>query len=144
MPPALDGSTLRVAIGPVVIGTYGTAADTGDLPQLVIAQAPMPRVTSSGATVAAIEHYLLAQPGVAPELAASIRAIGDPTTTLPIPIPIDMAQADHVAVQGVTGLAIGDNTGIGSGVIWEKDGMVYGVAGTLPENQVLAIARSLH
>jgi hypothetical protein len=48
-----------------------------------------------------------------------------------------------VQVQGTSGLAVGDNTGIGSGVIWEKDGVVYGVAGALPESQILAIANSL-
>jgi hypothetical protein len=142
MPASLDGSVLQVTVGPVVVATYGQASGNS-LPELVIAQAPLPTVTSTGARVPAIEQYLLSQPGVSPQLAASIRAIGDPTTTLPIPIPIDLAQADHVAVQGVTGLAIGDNTGVGSGVIWQKDGMVYGVAGSLPESQVLAIARAL-
>lgn len=143
MPASLDGSVLQVTVGPVVVTTYGAAADTHDTQALLIAQAPLPRVTSTGATVSAIERYLLALPGVSPSLASAIRSIGDPATTLPIPIPIDLAQADHVTVQGVTGLAVGDNTGIGSGVIWQKDGMVYGVAGAMPESRVLAIARAL-
>ena len=103
----------------------------------------MPAVTSTDATVAGIEDYLLKQPGISPQLAAAIRAIGDPSSTLPIPIPIDMASAKTVQVQGVSGLAIGDITAAGSGVIWQKNGVVYGVAGFLPESEILAIANGL-
>lgn len=144
MPASLDGSTLRVTVGPIVIATYGGDLHGSGIPTLLIAQAPAPRVTSTRATTSTILHYLLAQPGISPRLAASIRAIGDPSTTLPIPIPIDLASAQRVPVQGVQGLAIGDATGIGSAVVWQKGGMVYGVAGTLPESQILAIAASLH
>jgi hypothetical protein len=170
MPAGLDGSTLQVTIGPAVVATYGgnmgiSGGDTrlrgrhaglkgvvtgraavqreGDIPSLVVAEAAQPRITSTGATAREIEDYLLAQPGVSPQLAAEIRAIGDPTSVLPVPIPVTRATAQTVQVQGVSGLAVGDNTGIGSGVIWEKDGVVYGVAGALPESQILAIANSL-
>src|SRR5437763_820164 len=166
MPAGLDGSTLQVTIGPAVVATYGgdvgsviggaKAGNTGNgqeseggapgggtLPTLVVAEAAQPRVTSTGASVKEIEDYLLAQPGVSPQLASQIKAIGGPSTTLPIPIPVDRATAQTVQVQGVSGLAVGDNTGLGSGVIWEKDGVVYGVAGALPESQILTIANSL-
>ena len=166
MPAGLDGSTLQVTIGPAVVATYGgdmgsviggaKAGHTGNgqeseggapgggtLPNLVVAEAAQPHVSSTGASVKEIEDYLLAQPGVSPQLASQIKAIGGPSTTLPIPIPVDRATAQTVQVQGVSGLAVGDNTGLGSGVIWEKDGVVYGVAGALPESQILAIANSL-
>ena len=168
----IDGSVLQVTIGPAVVATYGgnvgigggdtklrsrhvgikgmvtgravTQREGDNIPSLVVAEAAQPRVTSTGASVKEIEDYLLEQPGVSPQLASEIRAIGDPSTTLPIPIPVERATAQTVQVQGVSGLAVGDNTGIGSGVIWEKDGVVYGVAGALPESQILAIANSLH
>ena len=78
------------------------------------------------------------------QLAAQIRAIKDPSSTLPVPIPVDMATSKKVTVQGVEGIFVGDSTGLGSAVIWQKDGIVYGVAGTLTEQQVLAVANSLH
>ena len=143
MPARLDGSTLTAAIGPVAVATYGGTLGLR-LPLLVIAEGVAPSVSAQGASVAEIENYLLLQPGISPTLAAEIRAIGDPTTTVPIPVPISLATAQNVIVQGVHGLAIGDNTGVGSGVIWEKDGMVYGVAGALAENQILAIANGIH
>jgi len=79
-----------------------------------------------------------------PQLAGQIRAIKDPSSTLPVPIPVDMATSKKVTVQGVEGIFVGDSTGLGSAVIWQKDGIVYGVAGTLTEQQVLAVANSLH
>jgi len=80
---------------------------------------------------------------VSPALAAQIRAIGDPASTLPVPIPVGVAQAKNVSVHGTTGLFVGDSTGLGSGVIWVQNGLVYVVGGTLTESEVLAVANSL-
>lgn len=162
MPRALDGAVLELRTRPAVIIAYGVKAEnmnanashrTGDrrndedgrrqFPPLVIIQAPVPSVTSNGATVAEIESYLLRQPGVSPTLAAQIRAIGDPTTTVPIPIPIDRAFGQPVRVQGVQGLGIGDDTGVGGLVIWQRNGLIYGVAGQLRQRDILAIAESM-
>jgi hypothetical protein len=142
MPSSLDSSTLHVTIGPVVVAAYHQRRSS--LPVLVVAQAPAPLVTSSGASERTILAYLLAQPGISPSLAASIRAIGDPTTTLPIPIPADLAHGDSVQVRGAPGVAIGDNTGLGSAVVWRAGGLVHAVAGTLSQDEVLAIANGLH
>ena len=151
MPANIDGSKLFISGGPAVVQFYldGTQAPapTGDpfarLPKLVVAQGRPPVVRSDGVTVEQLQQYLLAQPGITPQLAAEIKAIKDPASTLPIPIPVDMATSKSVTVQGVTGVFVGDSTGLGSAVIWQKDGIVYGVAGTLTEAQIMAVANSL-
>jgi hypothetical protein len=43
----------------------------------------------------------------------------------------------------VQGLAIGDETGIGSAIVWTKGGTLYAVGGTLAQSAVLAIANDL-
>jgi len=158
MPSNLNGSTLVVTTKPAVMTTYtnGTfdpksakSVDEKTLASqnaqiLIIGQMPAPVVTSTGASASEIEQYLLAQPGISPDLAQAIRAIGDPTTTLPIPVPVDRAASHSVQVQGVTGLAVADQTGLGGGIIWEKNGFVYGVAGTYSESDLLSVANSLH
>jgi hypothetical protein len=164
MPPNLDRSSLVATIGPVVVATYGAPRDwrsrhrypvrkygrRQDLedrlsagPMLLIVQAASPRVSSTGASVRDIEAYLLRQPGVPAQLAAEISAIGDPATTLPIPIPVEREVAQPVVVQGVKGLGILDNTGIGSGVVWQRDGTIYAVAGTLAARDIMGVANSL-
>ncbi len=187
MPAGLDGATLRLSVGPIVVATYGgnllgtatnaaahdgvshahangksaiaqvrkdinprgavtqAQANGGEIPSLVIVQASRPRLTTTnGVTVQELEDYLAGQPGVSPQLAAEIRSIGDPSTTLPVPIPIDRFNAQHVTLKnGADSLVVGDNTGVGSGAIWQEKGMVYAVGGTLTQDQVLAIANSL-
>jgi hypothetical protein len=153
MPANIDGSKLFISGGPAVVQYFDDgiapapstpANPMAGLPKLIIAQGKGPTVQSDGVTVEQLQQYLLAQPGISPALAAQIRAIKDPSSTLPIPIPVDMASSKPVKVQDVQGVFVGDSTGLGSAVIWSKDGMVFGVAGTLSEEEILAVANSLH
>ncbi len=150
MPRGMDGSTLVVTVGPVVAEIYGnlqTGAASGpyelNLPQVVIVKSSVPVVTSTGVTVKQLENFLLEQPGLSPQLAAQIRAIGDPKATLYIPVPVQFATSAKVRIQGVDGVALGDNTGLGAAVIWIKKGAVYGVAGLLKQDAVIDIAKNL-
>jgi hypothetical protein len=141
MPAKLDGSTLVFTGGPAIVVTYGAmGAGSGTL---MVGVAKAPTVSSDGASVSEIQAYLLSQPSVSPALAAQIRAISDPSSTLPVPIPVGQAAAKNVRVHGVSGLFIGDSTGLGSGVIWQQNGLVYYVAGTLTEAETIAAANSL-
>lgn len=144
MPARIDGSTLVFTGGPAITVMYGepraSAAGGGTL---VVVVARTPTVASDGVTVKELQAYLLAQPGVSPALAAQLRAIGDPSATLPVPIPIGQAAAKAVSVHGTSGLFVGDSTGLGSGVLWQQNGLVYFVGGTLTEAQTLGVANSL-
>jgi len=141
MPDGIDGTKVTVAVGPMVETIWGSprARKSG----LIIIQSRAPVVRSSGATLAELEGYLLKMPGISPELADQIRAIGDPSATLPVPIVGTKQSAHPVDIGGAQGLAIGDNTGIGAGVLWQRDGFVYAVIGSLTEDQAVAIATSL-
>ena len=144
MPASVDGSTLIVNGGPALIEAWGLSASNTQMqmPTLVIAQTRVPTVDSTGASREQLEDYLLSQPGIPPEFAAQIKAIKDPSTTLPIPIPKGFATSENVRVNGVQGLLI--KAGLGAGVVWQKNGVIYAVGGQLTPDQVLAIATSLH
>lgn len=151
MPAGMDGAKLTVTAGPAVAEVFGNVqapASGGDitqanLPQLVVVESSAPTATSTQVTVRQLESFLLAQPGISPQLAAALKAIGDPSTTLPIPVPIQFATSSSITVDGVQGVALGDNTGLGAAVIWEKNGVVYGVAGTVKQSDAIAIANNL-
>jgi hypothetical protein len=151
LPANIDGSRVVVSGGPAVVQVWGASMSTpataatplSDLPTLVIGQSKSPTVSSDGVSVDELRAYLLQQPGISPQLAAAIRAIGDPATTLPVPVPTDLATSHPVRVQGVDGLFIGDNTGIAGAIIWQKDGMMFEVIGQLTERQALDIASSM-
>jgi hypothetical protein len=144
MPSTVDGSTLVVNGGPALIEVWGFSGTSGqgNVPTLVIAQTRVPTVDSNGANTAQLEDYLLSQPGVPPELAAQVKAIKDPSTTLPIPIPKGLATTESVRVNGTPAVLI--KAVLGAGVVWVKDGVIYAVGGQLTPDQVLAIATSLH
>ena len=163
MTSRLNGATLTASVGPVVVQVAGrqrtidvnrarghrpfqvNERDLRSLPAdaIVITQAQAPTVVSSGATVSEIESYLLSIPGVPADLAAQIRSIRDLNQTVPVPYRIDKETAQKVTVQGMQGLLVGDNTGVGSGVVWQKNGTVYGVAGPFTASEILKVANSL-
>jgi hypothetical protein len=144
MPAAINGSTLIVNGGPALIEAWGLSgtATRAQLPTLVIAQTRVPTVDSSGATTSQLEDYVLSQPGVPPDLAAQIKAIKDPSSTLPIPIPNGLATTETRTMNGVPYLII--KAVLGAGVVWVRNGVIYAVGGQLTPDQVLAIATSLH
>jgi hypothetical protein len=150
IPAGLNGTSVTVDAGPAMVAVYGAplTASTDQLaanpPTLVIAEGVRPTASTNGATLQQLEDFLVAQPDVSPQLAAEIRAIGDPASTLPIPVITGLMTSQTISIDGVQGVVTGDSTGLGSAVIWEKDGVVYAVGGLLPQSEVVDIARSLH
>jgi hypothetical protein len=144
MPAAINGSTLIVSGGPALLEAWGLSGtgSQAQMPTLVIAQTRVPTVDSTGASAKQLEDYLLSQPGVPPDLAAQVKAIKDPSATLPIPIPKGLATTETIRVNGVQGLLI--KSALGAGVVWVKNGVIYAVGGQLTSDQVVAIATSLH
>ncbi|MDQ6747595.1 MAG: hypothetical protein M3010_05745, partial [Candidatus Dormibacteraeota bacterium] len=124
-PNGVDGTTLSVTAGPGVLTIYGApTASSADgsvtrprraefaIPSLAIVQMSTPTVVSDGAPVSVLENYLASLPGVPPDLAVQIKNLGNPATTLPVPVPT--GQGSHeVTINGSKGLFVGDSTGLG-------------------------------
>ncbi|MFZ0216147.1 MAG: hypothetical protein WAM30_09435 [Candidatus Dormiibacterota bacterium] len=171
-PAGVDGSALVVQSGPGEALVYGDvsklqqAAQQGDSAQkssqsqgsaqsaaeqaaaaagpfLVAGQMRAPVVSSTGISVDQLKQVLLSEPGLTAQAKQLIQGLGSPTGALPIPIPSEYGTAQQVTVQGVSGEAFGDNTGLGSGVVWIKGGVVYFVGGTISEQDALAVAQTL-
>lgn len=150
MPPAIAATTLTITGGPTILQQYGSAPNVpadqaawGGDPVLLIVQGRAPLVTSNGAAVEELRDYALAQPGVPPALAAQIRAIGDPVRTLLIPVGVDLQDTKLVTVRGTQGYLIGDQTGVGTGIVWLERGYVVGVLASLTESDLIALVNGL-
>ncbi len=147
MPGDLSGSVLSVTTGPAAVLSYGIPAarlgQAGGMPLLVVAEAPVPQVFSTGATVSEIEDYVLSLPGVSPQISAEIRAIADPARTMPIPVPMGQATSAPVTIGSAQGLWVQEADGKAGGVVWTSGGYVFGVAGTLGRQELLTVAASL-
>jgi hypothetical protein len=132
------------AAGPAPGGSpteNGTGPAVSDLPQLAVAEVEGPTVSSSGADLSTLEGYLLSQPGVSPELAAQIRAIGDPSSTLPIPVPAG-ATSSTVELDGHAAvvLAAGSEENV---VVWADNGRLFAVLGQASASDLLDVARQI-
>lgn len=169
MPANIDGSSLQLTTGAAAVAVYGgpagmlggaaekpaLASPTGTptagaipdtsamIPQLMVAQMVAPVATASGVTAKELQQYLLAQPGISPQLANALRAVGDPTSVWPIPVPLGALNTHTVSVQGVRGTVFADTSGFASGVLWVKGGVIYAVVAPLGEQDVLRVASSL-
>jgi hypothetical protein len=145
------GSSSRSVSGPNgPNGPSGTAAGpasggagsvVSDLPQLAVAEVQGPTLSSSGADLETLENYLLSQPGISPELAAQIRAIGDPSSTLPIPVPAG-ANSSTVQLNGHVAVVL-DAGSEGSAVIWAENGRLFAVLGQAGTSDLLGVARQI-
>jgi hypothetical protein len=138
----LGRSSVVLDAGPAVLVEYATASGT-DLPTLGVVTMPRPTARSTGATMSQIEAFLLHQRGVPPQLAEEVRLLGNPGTTLPVPVPRG-ASVRSVRVAGWPGVLVADPSNAASGVVWEDGrGMLHFVAGILDSQDVLNVADQL-
>jgi hypothetical protein len=141
LPDRLHDATLVVALPPIVMLEY-TASD--NKPALMIGQAREVQVgVEGGATLEEVRTFLLNMPDLPPDLVRQLRSIQDWTSTLPIPVPVDKMTWQETTIVGAPAYILNDNTGLGSGVIWQRDGRIFGVAGPMKATDLRRVAESL-
>jgi hypothetical protein len=158
LPPKFDGASIQVNVPAVAIMTFsppGTNVPSSRseaqsreamdaiLNSVTIIEAKAPTVDASGVSFEELRDFLLSLPGLPPETAAQIRAIGNLDSTLPIPIPTG-AQARKIQVNGQPGLIVAEQASrLAGGIVWQTGGIVYAVGGALNEADLLSIATSV-
>lgn len=141
LPDRFDGVSLVVSVPAAVALQYDAADGT---PGLVVGQARSIEARAEGGVgFDELRRFLLDLPGLTAGTRAQLAAIGDWQTTLPLPLPAGQVHWKHTTVSGADGLLLGDNTGLGSAVLWQRDGRIYGVAGLAPAKVVQNVAVSL-
>jgi hypothetical protein len=141
LPERLHGSTLVVGLPPIVVLEYATADNK---PSVMIGQAREVQVGVEGtASLEEVRNFLLGLPDLPPDVARQLRSIQDWTSTLPIPVPVDKMTWQETQIAGAQAYILNDNTGLGSGVIWQRDGRILGVAGPMKATDLRKVAESL-
>jgi hypothetical protein len=141
LPDRLHGASLVVSLPPIVMLEY---AGSDTKPAVMIGQAREVQVGVEGnASLDEVRSFLLGLPNVPPDLARQLRSIQDWTSTLPIPVPVDKLTWQETTIAGASGYILNDNTGLGSGVIWQRDGRILGVAGPMKATDLRRVAESL-
>jgi hypothetical protein len=141
-PPAgLDGSSLRIQAGPGVAAVW--SQPTG-VPTLVVARVVAPTVDASGdVDFDTVRDYLLSLPGLPDDLAKQLRDLDANGGTLPLPVPAELVTTSEADVNGADATVLTSRNGLFAGVVWVKDGVMTGVAGSLSADELLSVARDL-
>lgn len=141
LPERFDGASLIINAPAAALLRYeGASAESG----LLIGQSR--QVTGGVEGKVSLEEmrdFLLGLPGLQPETVRQLKAIQDWKNTLPIPVPADRVNWKETTIAGGQGLLLADSTGIASAAIWERDGRVYGIAGSFKADDVQRVANSL-
>ncbi len=142
LPQRFDGGGLVVSVPAAVVLRYDAADGS---PGMVVGQARQIEARAEGGVgFEELRSFLLDLPGLSPSTRAQLAAIGDWRRTLPLPIPVGQVRWTPTTVAGAEGLLLGDNTGLGSAVIWQRNGRIFGVAAPAPARVVQDVAASLH
>ena len=147
LPDRFDGAAVVVHTPATVLLRYGGSAGTGTFPGglgMLVGQAqPLTIEVQGNVSLEEMRIFLLGLPGLSPQTVRQLQAIEDWQNTLPIPIPVDEVNWQRTTVAGASGLLLGDNSGLGSIVIWQRDGRLFGVGGGYPAREVRRVADGL-
>ncbi len=140
-PPAgLDGSRFRLEAGP---GLAAVWSEERGLPALVVARAVAPTAYSSGVPFETARDYLLSLPGLPEDVAKQLRGLSADGTTLPVPVPEDLVTSSSADVGGAEATVLETRDGTMAAVVWVEQGVATVVAGSVTEDELLAVARGL-
>lgn len=150
-PAKLDGATISINIPNVVATRY-----SGNRGEMMVTQAKSPEVSlPDGVSMAELGEIGLRITGMSPADAKRLAASIDWNSTLVVPIPTNVASFRDINIRGNKGVLI---TQGGSGatsarpnnaprpsatVIWSENGIVYAATGSMPADDLVAIATTL-
>lgn len=127
--------TVSVPAAAAVVYQAGDAA-------VAVAQSPQPTLSvSPNVDLDQLRRSVLTIPGLPTSYVAQIRAIRDWSHALILPTPAG-ASTSSILIRDAPALLISTDTS--AAVLWERDGMLYAVAGRgMPATDVVAVANAL-
>lgn len=139
VPADIRGITLALNVPGAVVQTVVTQGG----PVALRGEAGVLEVLVHGdASLAQVREALLSLPGLPEETVTALRAIEDWETTLPLPVPAGLIAWSETTVAGRSALAFGDESGLGSVLVWHDGERFVGVGGRLPLSQVRRMAET--
>lgn len=137
VPAEIRGATLVLRVPGAIVQGVGD----GDRPVAIRGEAgALEVIVQDGPSLGEVRDALLSLPGLPEETVAALRAIEDWQTTLPLPVPVGQVAWEETTVAGRPGLAFGDESGLGSALVWHDGERFVGVGGTMPLSQLRALA----
>lgn len=138
LPAALDGATLNADIPAFATIAYGSQDDP-----LILAQGKSPILkVPDNLDIGSLRDQLLTYYALyAPQTAVSF--VPSRIGRIPWLFPSPGATHRSVTVDGAEGLLVEGIAEQITGLIWQKEGVIYGLAGKLPAAEIIAVGNSL-
>lgn len=142
VPEGLDGARVDVAIPKVFTANYPSERGS-----LLLIQAPSPEIAlPASLDMTELGTFALRLADTPESEALRLAQTIDWASTLVIPVPMQFATYAQVSVAGAEGLVISERSGPAAPellLVFERDGIVYGVQGRVPSEDLIAIAESM-
>ncbi len=136
LPDSLDGAQVYVTVFPAVDQVWADGT--------MLMQSTSPKVEyPADADTAVLGEALLQVLGTPADEARRIAQSIDWTSTLLLPIPQEAASYREVTVNGVSGIGVKNLTGEEKAVLWQKDGIIYMLAGESSLGELIELADNL-
>ena len=140
LPDGYDGATLIVNVPAGVLQEY---RDPDGLPAVLVGHAGTVTAEVDGdIDLETLRAFLLDLPGLPESVVRQLAEIDDWRTTLPVPVPMDRFGGRETTVDDAEAVLV-QQAGLGSALLWQRDGVVTGVAGRLDEAGLRAVVDSL-
>ncbi|MCY7365180.1 MAG: hypothetical protein LH469_07725, partial [Frankiaceae bacterium] len=130
----------RLDAGPGAAQVWQSASGA---PALVVGRAVAPTAFSAGLPFEQVRDYLLTLPGLPEGVAEQLRTFAADGSTLPLPVPAGEVTTSSTQVGGVPATLLVSRDRALSAVVWVQEGVLTVVAGSLGDDEVLAVARGL-
>ena len=140
LPDGYDGATLVVNIPAGVLQEYG--GGDGDSAVFVGHAGMVTAAVDGDIDLDTLRTFLLDLPGLPESVVQQLALIDDWRTTLPIPIPIGRIGGEETTVDGAEAILV-EQPGLGSGLLWQRNGVVTGVAGSMDEEALRSLVDNL-
>jgi hypothetical protein len=142
MPAGLEGARVDVEIPKVFTAIYPSERGS-----LLLIQAPSPDIAiPARLDMVELGAFALRLAGMPESEAVRLAGAIDWASTLVVPVPMQYATYTEVSVAGTDGLIIGERSENAVPellLLFERDGLVYGVQGRVPAEDLISIAESL-
>ncbi|MBI2864111.1 MAG: hypothetical protein HYX94_06065 [Chloroflexi bacterium] len=139
LPKSLNGQKISGTMPVHVIASYGEGVP-GAAMALFQGRSPVVEIPD-GVNLDEVFNAIYSLPGLPPELVVQLRAI-DWRTTAPVPV-LKGDTSRKLTVDGVEGLLVRNDIEKVTVLFWQKDGIVYVMAGDVADSDLVAAANSL-
>lgn len=142
LPNSVNGKTFTIKAGNTVNINYLSSSNPDDTINIGITKVPDINVPD-GVDINSIRSAIINLPFLPDDIQRQLQSIDDWKNTIPVPVDADHQKSQNIDINGNEGILITSSTTPSyTDIAWIENGVIYGVNSTLPQSEVIKIAKS--